>query len=67
MLKYFGEEVNQKFNKLNKEKFGGALVELKMPKERVLGRDEELHALSILMNRPATPVAILLADAGVCQ
>lgn len=64
-MKYFDEDTNKYFHEFNDKYFGGALVEFKDTGERIIGRDKELHSLSILMERPDNPVAILLADAGV--
>ncbi|WP_248000447.1 AAA family ATPase [Lactiplantibacillus plantarum] len=58
------EVVQQNFKKMNKF-FGSALTPLNFPDHTVLGRERELHDLSIIMARRSTPVAILLGEAGV--
>ena len=40
------------------------LTPMKPPKHKLVGRDDELHELSLILNRPETPQAILLGEAG---
>ncbi|HHJ0443898.1 TPA: AAA family ATPase [Enterococcus faecium] len=37
---------------------------MKPPKHKLVGREEELHELSLILNRPETPQVILLGEAG---
>lgn len=53
-----------RFNELNEE-FGGALRILPKNKYKLIGRFEHLKNMSIVLERPDTPVGILLAPAGV--
>lgn len=52
------------FSEMNKY-FGGALRELQTNKYKLVGRFEHLHDMSVILERPDTPIGILLARAGV--
>lgn len=56
--------VKEHFEQLNSE-IGGALETLYEPDLNLIGRDKQLHELSIVMNRPVTPIACLVGQAGV--
>lgn len=56
-------EANTFFEEMNKE-LGYSLTQLYEPKHNVIGRDSELHQLDILMQRPLTPIALLIGLAG---
>lgn len=57
------KEEKAKFDEIN-EDYGNALRLLEYPDSDVLGRENEINALSVIMNRPKTPVAIIRGDAG---
>lgn len=52
------------FEFINIKLLGGALSELRTPKHDLIGRDQELHDLRIILEYAENPVAILLAEAG---
>lgn len=52
------------FKALSK-RVGGALVQLGVRPTRIHGRDSEISLLYAILERPVTPVAILLGQAGV--
>lgn len=52
------------FEFINIKLLGGALSELRSPKHDLIGRDQELHDLRIILEYAENPVAILLAEAG---
>lgn len=56
-------KANTFFEEMNKE-LGYSLTQLYEPKHNVIGRDSELHQLDILMQRPLTPIALLIGLAG---
>lgn len=56
-------KANEFFEEMNKE-LGYSLTQLYEPKHNVIGRDSELHQLDILMQRPLTPIALLIGLAG---
>lgn len=51
------------FVKLNKE-LGGALESLPEQPHEVVGRVTEMHDLELLLERPRTPIALILGEAG---
>lgn len=51
------------FDEYNKS-IGGALGELPEQPQDIQGRDEEIRLLQAVLERPITPVALLLAEAG---
>lgn len=52
----FFEEIQNEFNH--------ALTLMKPPKHELVGREDELHELSLILSRPETPQVILLGEAG---
>lgn len=59
-----GKEFMSSFNTLN-ESLGGSLGRLKEQPQDIQGRDTEIELLHAILERPKTPVAILLGHAGV--
>ncbi|HAY6903331.1 AAA family ATPase [Enterococcus faecium] len=57
-------ENSTEFFKNIQTEFNHALTPMKPPKHKLVGRDDELHELSLILNRPETPQAILLGEAG---
>lgn len=57
-------EIEKKFIETN-EYFGGALKELTPSKYKLVGRFEHLHDIDVIMERPDTPIGVLLSRAGV--
>lgn len=58
------EKFRNGFNTFNKS-IGDSLSPLNMVPYSIEGREKELELLNDIMNRPRTPVAALVADAGV--
>lgn len=60
------EEMSAKefFEFINLKLLGGSLSELHTPKHDLIGRDEELHDLKVILEYAENPVAIILAEAG---
>ena len=59
-----GKEFMSSFNELNAS-LGGSLGRLKEQPQDIQGRDTEIELLHAILERPKTPVAILLGHAGV--
>ena len=57
-------ENSTEFFKQIQTEFNHALTLMKPPKHKLVGREEELHELSLILNRPETPQVILLGEAG---
>lgn len=57
-------ENSTEFFKQIQTEFNHALTLMKPPKYKLVGREEELHELSLILNRPETPQVILLGEAG---
>lgn len=57
-------EFMDKYNSLNEE-LGNALGQLKEQPQDIQGRDTEIELLHAVLERPKTPVALLLGQAGV--
>lgn len=59
-----GKRFMSVFDPLN-EKLGGALGRLAEQPQDIQGRDKEIEMLHSILERPRTPVALLLGEAGV--
>lgn len=59
-----GQTFMPKYNALN-EKLGHALGQLREQPQDIQGRDKEIALLHAVLERPKTPVALLLGQAGV--
>ncbi|WP_018119431.1 AAA family ATPase [Corynebacterium mastitidis] len=60
----YGKQFAPAFYKLN-DKLGGALGQLAEQPQSIQGRDKEIAMLHAILERPKTPVALLLGQAGV--
>lgn len=59
-----GKKFMSEFNRVN-ETLGGSLDQLDEQPQDIQGRDEEIALLHAVLERPKTPVALLLGEAGV--
>lgn len=59
-----GHTFMESYNKLN-DSLGHALGQLKEQPQDIQGRDKEIQLLHAILERPKTPVALLLGQAGV--
>ena len=57
-------EFTREYNSLNK-KLGNALGQLPEQPQDIQGRKQEIEMLHAILERPKTPVALLLGEAGV--
>lgn len=57
-------EIDAYFDMVNQVELGGALEQMYEEEAELVGREEELYTLTILMNRKKTRSALLLGEAG---